>query len=67
MDISISRKHCQILLNDKGYFIEDRRSKYGTLIKSSEPLQIKKDEKIVIQIGNTLLCMNYETKYCLCK
>ena len=67
MDISISRQHCQILLKDDGLIIEDLLSKYGTLIKLTEPFQIQKEKKVKIQIGNSFLCMKYQSKNCCCK
>jgi hypothetical protein len=31
-DISVSRVHCLLKINEKGFYLEDNQSKFGTLI-----------------------------------
>ena len=36
-DISVSRSHAEILFKDDKFYIKDRRSKFGTLVKMKDP------------------------------
>jgi len=53
-DISVSRLHAKIYLDDNKYIIEDLNSKFGTLVLATDPIEIKEENK-VLQIGRTLI------------
>ena len=59
-DISISRNHAEINVNDKKLFIKDQKSKFGTLllVKSPEFLHKSTDAINVYQIGRSVLFFN---------
>ena len=61
-DISISRIHCQFILNDKGnILVNDLNSKFGTLILiQNKKIEILKGQNLFIQYGRTFL--NFEIK-----
>jgi len=59
-DNSISRRHLKISREGKKYFIEDLKSKNGTLLRGEpiEPGQVVEIEKgCPIQLGNTTVCL----------
>jgi hypothetical protein len=60
-DISVSRLHAKIFMKNNNYIIEDLSSKFGTLVLSTDPIEIKEENK-VIQIGRTLISVS-KTKY----
>jgi len=62
-DISVSRCHAIIKVIDKKFYLEDNKSKFGTLLGFSEP--IKLSNFVSVQIGRTVLNleMNKGTKY----
>ena len=53
---SVSREQCSIYIENNLLKIKDNNSKFGTLIKNEEinEIELKKNEKIVIQKGNAL-------------
>lgn len=55
-DPKVSRKHCQIIQDDKGYIIVDTNSKNGTYINGAKlhgPVKLNKSD--IVRIGNTTL------------
>ena len=55
-DISVSRVHCVITIENKNIFIEDNNSKFGTLILvQSRSLELIENLPLFIQIGRTFL------------
>ena len=54
-DISVSRCHAIIKYKPEGFFIEDNRSKFGTLVllKDSFPLQLEYTS--AVQVGRTVV------------
>lgn len=42
-DISVSRSHAKIKYKPDGIYIEDNRSKFGTLVLLKEQFQIKEE------------------------
>ena len=55
-DISVSRVHCIITIENKNIFIEDNNSKFGTLILvQSHTLKLIENLPLFIQIGRTFL------------
>jgi pSer/pThr/pTyr-binding forkhead associated (FHA) protein len=39
-DISVSRNHATISVTDRGVYLKDRDSKFGTLVKVQKPITI---------------------------
>ena len=55
-DISVSRVHCIITIDNKNIFLEDNNSKFGTLILvQSRSLHLIENLPLYIQIGRTFL------------
>ena len=55
-DISVSRVHCYMVVENKKVFLEDNKSKFGTLILVQTPSLIISDNlPLHIQIGRTYL------------
>ncbi|OMJ71329.1 hypothetical protein SteCoe_17895 [Stentor coeruleus] len=54
-DISVSRLHAQIKLIGSNFFLEDKGSKFGTLVQIKRPLALENGVEISIQAGRTLL------------
>ena len=55
-DISVSRIHCYMVVDNKKVFLEDNKSKFGTLILVQTPsIILSEDLPLHIQIGRTYL------------
>ena len=56
-DISVSRNHCQLRLEDDGNIVlEDNNSKFGTLVLlQTEAIEILKGQTLTIQVGTNYL------------
>lgn len=54
-DISVSRLHATIKLREGHFFLEDRNSKFGTLIQARSGLVISRHAPCAVQIGRTVL------------
>ena len=54
-DISVSRKHCRIKLFNSQFFIEDNRSKFGTLAKLKRSFIMRNNYDVTIQVNRTVL------------
>eukprot|EP01017_Pseudomicrothorax_dubius_P032908 TRINITY_DN4354_c0_g1_i1.p1 TRINITY_DN4354_c0_g1~~TRINITY_DN4354_c0_g1_i1.p1 ORF type:complete len:490 (+),score=89.00 TRINITY_DN4354_c0_g1_i1:221-1690(+) len=55
-DISVSRCHVSLVMENGGVYIVDNQSKFGTLIMVKEPRQITKETpEIAFQIGRTVV------------
>ena len=70
-DISVSRKHCKILLSNGEFYIEDTKSKFGTLAKIKNSFTLRASYDVSIQINRTVLRLNYRipwscTDFCGC-
>ena len=60
-DISVSRFHAKINKNENGeYFVEDNKSKFGTLIQLRKPYLLHKNRSNYIQMGRTMLNIKIE-------
>jgi len=58
-DVSISRWHATIRVQEDGQFVvEDRDSKFGTLVALKKPRPLEARSPVSIQMGRTLLAMN---------
>lgn len=53
-DISISRVHSEITLENNGFFLRDNFSKFGTLVLLKRDIEIT-EKKLMLQIGRTLV------------
>ena len=62
-DISVSRKHCKIKFHNSEFFIEDTKSKFGTLARICSGFQVKKNTNVMIQIGRTIFQIIYKTPW----
>ena len=62
-DISVSRKHSKIKLCNSGFYIEDMKSKFGTLVKLGSDLLIKNNTDITIQVNRTVLNLVYKQRW----
>ena len=63
-DISVSRVHCIITIENKNIFIEDNNSKFGTLILVQSPsLKLIENLPLFIQIGRTFLDCRIKKSY----
>jgi hypothetical protein len=54
-DISVSRTHASITRVDKGFFLQDCNSKFGTLVFSSKPLVLAYGDSAAIQVNRTVV------------
>lgn len=62
-DISVSRVHAFIKLENGGFYLEDNHSKFGTLVLLNKPLILNKNNANVdIQCGRTVLKFNVKKK-----
>lgn len=62
-DISVSRVHAFIKLENGSFYLEDNHSKFGTLVLLNRPLILNKNNANVdIQCGRTVLKFNVKKK-----
>ena len=54
-DISVSRCHAIIKYKPDGFYIEDNRSKFGTLVLLKEPFPLKLEYTSAVQVGRTVI------------
>ena len=60
-DISVSRFHAKINMCEEGnFYVEDNRSKFGTLIQIRKPFMLDKNRNNYIQMGRTTLTFKIE-------
>ena len=53
-DISVSRVHCHMIVENKNVFLEDNDSKFGTLVLVQTPsIKISEEIPLYLQIGRT--------------
>lgn len=62
-DISVSRKHCKITRLDKDFYIEDLKSKFGTLAKVKKSFTLKPGVNLTIQVTRTVFKLNYKVPW----
>ena len=53
-DISVSRKHAEIVLKDGDFYIADTKAKFGTLIRLEEDFTLLPNKPIRIQFARTV-------------
>ena len=62
-DISVSRIHAFIKLENGVFFLEDNSSKFGSLILINKPIMLNKtNNNIELQSGRTVLRFNVKKK-----
>jgi predicted component of type VI protein secretion system len=54
-DISVSRVHCTLRHEAGRYLLADETSKFGTLVKLTEPKVLTQDCELTLQAGRTIL------------
>lgn len=55
-DISVSRTHVLLwYIKDKGFELEDKRSKFGTLVFLKDSIKIEQNKIFSIQVGWTVI------------
>ena len=59
-DISVSRKHCKIQLFDGIFYIEDTKSKFGTLAKMKKSFTLKPNYDVSVQVNRTVFRLFYK-------
>jgi len=59
-DISVSRNHATIKFNGDGFFVQDAKSKFGTLVKIKKSFLLRPYESTAIQIGRSVI--HFSTK-----
>ena len=58
-DISVSRCHATIRFREGCFVVEDNNSKFGTLVKGSEKIQVRNSGgSLVLQIGRTVISLS---------
>lgn len=57
-DISVSRCHAMIRFQEGKFVMQDNSSKFGTLVRVTEPIRVPKDGKITLQVGRTLIVLS---------
>ena len=62
-DISVSRNHCQLVINDDGdVILEDKGSRFSSLVLIQEEIEILKGQKLNVQVGTNYLTLNLNKK-----
>lgn len=61
-DISVSRKHAKILIEEGSFRIKDCGSKFGTLIKIAKDFVLEKDKLVAIQVNKTVVKFRCKVK-----
>jgi len=53
-DVSVSRHHANLIWSNGNIYVEDNKSKFGTLKSYDVPLEIQADTKLTLQMGRTI-------------
>ena len=62
-DISVSRNHCHLIINDDGdVILEDKNSRFSTLVLIQEEIEILKGHKLHVQAGSNYLTFTLDKK-----
>lgn len=62
-DISVSRKHCKIKFINSEFYLEDMKSKFGTLAKISSSFVITNNTDITVQVNRTVIHLTYKQPF----
>lgn len=67
-DISVSRFHSNLTLcTDGTVALTDNFSKFGTLLQIRQPIEVKSNCPVYVQIGRTLLSIESAKRYSFCE
>ena len=61
-DISVSRKHASLEYKDGKFVLSDLKSKFGTLMLISEPVQLSEQNNKTFQIGRTVVTIKAKSE-----
>ena len=64
-DISVSRLHGCLKLNGENFYLEDKGSKFGTLVQIKRPVALEVGKELVIQSGRTMLHLGIKKPWSL--
>lgn len=64
-DISVSRLHANIKIIGDSYYLEDKNSKFGTLVQIKRPLALETGLDLMIQAGRTVLIFSLKKPWSL--
>ena len=64
-DISVSRMHGNIKLVGENFYLEDKGSKFGTLVQIKRPVALDPSNDLSIQSGRTLLTLSIKRPWSL--
>jgi hypothetical protein len=62
-DVSISRFHANIHLHKGGFYIEDRDSRYGTLLKAHSRLMLVPGVSVSLQVKSVMFTLNLKRPF----
>jgi hypothetical protein len=62
-DISVSRKHSKISRHGNFFYLEDLKSKFGTLVRVKKNFLMKPRFRLTVQISRTVLKLNYKVPW----
>ena len=62
-DISVSRRHCKLQFLNSEFFIQDSKSKFGTLAKIKKSFMFRYNYDITIQVSRTVIRLVYKTPF----
>ena len=63
-DISVSRIHCFLVVENKNVFIEDNNSKFGTLVlMQNNRLKLSQELPLFVQVGRTFCQITVKKKF----
>ncbi|CAG9318861.1 unnamed protein product [Blepharisma stoltei] len=70
-DISVSRHHARIKLQNNQFIIEDQNSKFGTLLQAKKTIPLSSHHDVTIQANRTVLHMSLKEPwncgmFCMC-
>lgn len=54
-DISVSRSHCKVVFVNSEFFLQDSRSKFGTLAKLKRSFMFRDGYDVTVQVSRTVL------------
>ena len=62
-DISVSRNHCKLIIDDNGdVILEDNSSRFGSLVLIQDEIEILKGHKLHVQVGTNYLIFTLNKK-----
>ena len=66
-DISVSREHARVKFLNNKFFIQDNRSKFGTLISVCKELLLTQGNEVTIQVNRTIIHFLVKRPFVCCK